>query len=299
MVYYLENQEAVNALLSVERYAARWPLIPIEELHASSVQHPLHPAWRWLLHSRRVPVQVIASDDASGAAQPADSRPRCAGVGDANSHVWSCWDCLMDIIGKKPKMPVNACANDNWIGRERAHVREASTATKALASLGRCCWKQVRLGRCQDPAVEETRLTANSIFLAQPTADVPTMELPPPTDALVDSFNVVFTRSLDDLSKAEWARVSREEYMQIVTERQLQCPAFNNIKVRRDLATTRLPVDGVPEHITVCATEVAGSEHAPMRLDGPASKAPESGKVDDSGHTSSEDTECGWAAFRS
>ena len=113
------------------------------------------------------------------------------------------------------------------------------------------------------------------------------MELPPPTDALLDSFNVVFTRSLDDLSKAEWARVNREEYMQIVTERQLQCPAFNNIKVRPDLATTRLPVDGIPEHITACATQVSGSEHAPMRLDGPASKPPDSGKVDDSGHTSS------------
>ena len=151
MVYYLQNPEAVNELLSVDRYAARWPLIPVEELHASSVQHPLHPEWRWLLHSRRVPTRVIASDDASGAAQPADSRPRCAGVGDANIHVWSCWDCLMDIITKTPKMPVNACANDNWIGRERAHVRETSTATKGLAASGRCCWKQVRLGRREDP----------------------------------------------------------------------------------------------------------------------------------------------------
>ena len=66
----------------------------------------------------------------------------------------------------------------------------------------------------------------------------------------------------------------------------------SQIKVRGDLATTRLPVDGVPEHITACATQISGSEHAPMRLDGPASKAPESGKIDDSGHTSSEDTEC-------
>ena len=40
----------------------------------------------------------------------------------------------MDIVAKKPKMPVNACANDNWIGRERVHVREASTATKGLAA---------------------------------------------------------------------------------------------------------------------------------------------------------------------
>ena len=273
-VYYLQKPESVNGLLSVERYAARWPLIPVAELHASSIQHPLHPEWRWLLHSRRVPVQAVASEEASNVAQLADDRPRCTGIGDEDCHVWSCWDCLMDVVAQKPKMPVNACANDNWIGRERVNVREASAATKALASLGRCCWKQVRLGRRADPAVQETGLTANSIFLAQPTADVPTMELPPPTDALVDSFNVVLTRNLEDLSKAEWARVNRKEYMQIVTERQLQCPAFKDIKVRRDLAETLLPLDGIPEHITACATKVHGSEHAPMRLDGPASKAP-------------------------
>ena len=78
-VYYLQSPEAVNGLLNVERYAARWPLIPVAELHASSIQHPLHPEWRWLLHSRRVPVQAIASDEASSVAQPADDRPRCAG----------------------------------------------------------------------------------------------------------------------------------------------------------------------------------------------------------------------------
>ena len=132
-------------------------------------------------------------------------------------------------------MPVFACVNDNWIGRERIHVREASTATKALASLGRCCWKQVRLGRREDPAVQETGLTGNSILLAQPTADVPSLELPPPPDALVDSFNVVFTRSLDDLSKAEWAQVDRKTYLQIVAERQQQCPAFKHVKVSPEL----------------------------------------------------------------
>ena len=119
----------------------------------------------------------------------------------------------------------------------------------------------MRLGRREDPAVQETGLTANSIFLVQPTADVPTMELPPPPDALVDSFNVVFTRSLDDLSKAEWARVNRQEYMQIVTERQIQCPAFSKAIVRHDLATTRLPLDGIPEHIIACATQVSGVEN--------------------------------------
>ena len=112
MVYYLQNPEKVNEYLSVERYADRWPLIPPAELHASSIQHPLHPEWRWLLHSRRVPVQASANDEASSVA---DDRPRCAGIGDENCHVWSCWDCLMDVAAQNPKMPVNACANDNWI----------------------------------------------------------------------------------------------------------------------------------------------------------------------------------------
>jgi len=39
----------------------------------------------------------------------------------------------------------------------------------------------------------------------------------------VDSLNVAFPRSFDDLSKSEWARVNREEYMRIVTERQSTC----------------------------------------------------------------------------
>ena len=84
-------------------------------------------------------------------------------------------------------MPLNALANDNWLGREKMHVREASTATKKLASLGRCCWQQVRLGK-GEPFMRQSAIVGNTIFFAQPTADVPSMELPPSSDALVDSF---------------------------------------------------------------------------------------------------------------
>ena len=55
-VYCLQSLELVQKLLDVERYRQRWPLIPVDELHASSVQHPKHAEWRWLMHSRRVPV---------------------------------------------------------------------------------------------------------------------------------------------------------------------------------------------------------------------------------------------------
>ena len=178
-VYYLQSPELVQKLLDVARYSLRWPLIPFAELHASSVQHPEHPEWRWLLHSRRVPVEAAAEAPlgTGGASQPADDRPRCAGVGDADGLVWACWECVNDLCGRKPKMPLNALVNDNWIGRERAHVRGASKATKMLASLGRCCWKQVRLGKGA-PDVQQKGIAGNTILFAQPTTDAPSMELP-------------------------------------------------------------------------------------------------------------------------
>ena len=105
-------------------------------------------------------------------------------------------------------MPLDALTNDNWIGRERAHVRSASKATKMLASLGRCSWKQVRLGR-GTPGVQQEGITGNTILFAQPTANIPSMELPPASDAPVDSLNVVFSGRTRDLSKAHWATVKR------------------------------------------------------------------------------------------
>ena len=49
-VYYLQYPAAVHELLKVERYIERWPLIPVKELYASSVQHPDKAEWCWLLH---------------------------------------------------------------------------------------------------------------------------------------------------------------------------------------------------------------------------------------------------------
>ena len=81
-VYYVQNPDKVQQLLKVKRYADRWPLIPVEELHASSVQHPAHPEdpeWRWLLHTRRVPVVARSSQPccsngiAGSVSQPAAS----------------------------------------------------------------------------------------------------------------------------------------------------------------------------------------------------------------------------------
>ena len=222
--YYIQSPQLVHQLLDVNRYAQRWPLIPPQELHASSIEHPSQKDsdgnnFRWLLHTRRVPVlprPPAASDSGvsqladatSGAAQPVGNVPVCAGVGDPDAYVWACWDCLNDLCAKKPKLPLNGLTNDNWIGREKVHVREASKATKMLASLGRCCWKQVRLGKGA-PDVQQKGISGNTIFFAQPTADIPSMEQPPLVNALVDYMSIIFTRSLQTLQNAWWATVKR------------------------------------------------------------------------------------------
>ena len=218
-VYYLQSPEKVHKLLDVDRYSARWPLIPSEELQASSVEHPYHPEWRWLLHSRRVPLtRRVGTTRGHAALLPVaqatrQERSACAGVGDPAYAVWTCWDCLASLGAQQPRMPLNGLTNDNWIGREKVHVRDATPATKMLSSIARCCFKQVRLGK--------------GIFFSQPTAEIPSMTLPPPDDALVDScFNAVFTRSVHDLSKAQWATVKRDEYLRIVRERKKERASF-------------------------------------------------------------------------
>ena len=119
------------------------------------------------------------------------------------------------------------------------------------------------------------------------------MELPPAQDALVESLNVVFSGTAHNLSKAYWATVKRAEYMQIVRERQQQCATFSQVSLREELAATRLPEDGIPEHIQACLQPVDGADKAPVRLLGPASRAPEVGRDDEAGEESEEEQESG------
>ena len=60
--YYVIDAHAINELLDVNKYIEAWPQIPTEELHASSVQHPSHPEYRWLLNTRRIPLQASCSE---------------------------------------------------------------------------------------------------------------------------------------------------------------------------------------------------------------------------------------------
>ena len=124
-----EAAAKVHALLAVERYAARWPLIPRHELWASSVPHPHRPEWRWLLHTRRLPSLSL---DGHGRAP----------------LVKVCFDCGKSLEGApEVKMPMNALANDNWIGRVPFPLRPGGEPLRdmELRSLarGRVCVNKI------------------------------------------------------------------------------------------------------------------------------------------------------------
>ena len=161
-------------------------------------------------------------------------------------------------------MPKNALANDNWIGRESMVVRNASQGTKWLSCLGRACWRQVRLGRGA-PDTQQRGLSGNTILLAQPTASIPSLEQPPPEDALVDALSVVFARGTGSLDGAQWATVSREDYLAITRLRRHCCPAYANAVLVEGAAETRLPSEpGVPDAIAHCVQKVDGVDRAPV-----------------------------------
>ena len=127
--------EKIHAFLNVDLYVPVVPLAPLEELHASAVQHPEHAHMRWLLNTRRVPVltgsaakppagsatehpvgnaaSTVASSSSESltSSSDADPRPPCAGIGDAEKSVWLCKECAAHLCRPEPKMPPKALAN--------------------------------------------------------------------------------------------------------------------------------------------------------------------------------------------
>ena len=71
--YYVADPHKIHQLLDVGKYIEAWPLIPIEELHASTVQHPIYPQYRWLLNTRRVPVCATGPQAAVAEPDPNDA----------------------------------------------------------------------------------------------------------------------------------------------------------------------------------------------------------------------------------
>ena len=209
---YLQYPRRVAEVVAVERYSERWPLTPTKELHASSAQYPQQAWWRWLLHIRRGPVMAEngwqesgAAGGTNGAAEPVGVAPRCASGGDSETASWVCWERCADVGGARPRMPWYALANDDWLGRGREEVREASEATRWLSCLGLVCWQQLRLGSGA-PDLQEKGITGHTILVAQEllTLKSETLDLPTDKDAPVDGVNKSFAGRTGKRAKVGW-----------------------------------------------------------------------------------------------
>ena len=172
--FYVIDPHKIHELLDVNKYSEAWPLIPKEELHASSVQHPSHPEYRWLLNTRRIPVEPSSASSSA----PAQEMPKCAGVAIKDRPVWLCKSCTTALCRPEPVMPFFALANWNWGGRLHPLYYNLSIATKALLGLAIMVCRLVVLRHSEEPEDQEKGFVGNTILLTQPRPeDRPAHEL--------------------------------------------------------------------------------------------------------------------------
>ena len=148
---YAIDAYEMHKLLDVQKYIEAWPQIPAEELHASSVRHPSHPELRWLLNTRRVPLQASCSDRVA----TEHGLPACAGVGIKDRPLWLCKLCTSSLCRPEPQMPFFALANWNWGGRLHPLYYNLSIATKALLGLAIMICRLVALRRSEHEEDQE------------------------------------------------------------------------------------------------------------------------------------------------
>ena len=190
--YYVIDAHAINEPLDVNKYIEAWPQIPTEELHASSVQHPSHSEYRWLLNTRRVPLQTASSDPAA----TEHGLPRCAGVGIKDQPLWLCKACTTALCRPEPLMPFYALANWNWGGRLHPLYYNLSIATKALLGLAIMIGRLVVLRHSEHEEDQEKGFVGNTILLTQPRPQEIMQTLPPVDDEVSNYLSVCFNLSL-------------------------------------------------------------------------------------------------------
>ena len=268
-ILYFGPPEVVQKFLAVENYEERWPLIPARELRASSVQHPLHPEYRWLLHSRRVPVLAEASSGQVGG-----DLPRCAGVGDPDRTVLLCPWCARNLCHRKPTLPPRSSANDMWGGREHPLYQRLRTfpAAKMLLGQGRVLYRKVVLNKKHGREASEAQhgLQGNTTFIAQPKTSAIEKVLPPPMSAVGDTLQVIFSVSRQDVAKAQPLQVPRTLYVQCAELRRDRCALYQDVTVDAQRAEEVLRDDEAPPEIVAAAVHMSEANLSRPNLTSPA-----------------------------
>ena len=248
----------LNQIFSVDRYAEKWPNIPKSELVAASVQHPEYEEMRWLLHTRRIPMQQNYSGP-------------CAGVADPHAEVLLCPDCFKSINRKKAKLPKYALVNDLWVGRWHPKFQNLTDAMRWLLSLARPVWRTVYLGKTYEAQnAKQVGCASNSLLVAQPTAG-PSKILPPADGHFEETFVVAFTTGTSSLEHAKWATCNRKRYLECAAIRKQVNPAFQDVTIDVSRAEAEIPENGIPSAIARCCCHLEQDTSLTTQFSGPAS----------------------------
>ena len=139
-----------------------------------------------------------------------------------------------------------------------------------LSCLGRPVWRKLILGK-GDKYEQETGIGGNSILLAQARPEDLAAALPPTATQLQEGFGVLFSRSIEQVGKAQMLVVNRQEYVDLVRTRKRVCQIYAEIPFDEERAQ-RFPENGVPEEILACAQHLPEAEKVCIASIGPASR---------------------------
>ena len=272
-ILYFGPPEVIDSFLSVNKYIEKWPLIPVAELHASSVQHPEHPEWRWLLHTRRVPVLAVSQQEELAVSQQ-ETLPKSAGIGDPDSTVLLCRWCAKKLCHRKPTLPQRALANDLWGGRELVPYQKLRSlpATKMLLGQGRVLYRKVVLNKKHGREAVDLQhgLQGNTTFVAQPKTSEIQKVLPPPMDVVGETLQVIFSVSRQDVAKAAPLQLPRNLYLECAKLRQERCPLYRDVMVDEQRAQEMLREDEAPPELVAAAVQMDEANLFRPNLTGPA-----------------------------
>ncbi|CAK0852500.1 unnamed protein product, partial [Prorocentrum cordatum] len=195
-----------------------------------------------------------------------------------------CFDCGKSLEGApEVKMPVNALANDNWIGRVPFPLRPGGEPLRdmELRSLARgrvCVNKIIAEPEKRGPRDErQGGLVGNFICFPQAKVDLlKSGELPAPAAEaerfLADGVVIALAGAdVDDLSRARWANVRKGEYMGAAGFFTSHSVSYSDMTCNQDRADADMSDAGaVPEAVRRIAVPIEVSEKLKHRMEGPA-----------------------------
>ena len=237
----------VDALLSAEAYAERWPNIPKRELLGASVRHPFLENARWLLDGKGM--EPVLNEDRSVKLDAHGNAPT----------VKACWNCAINLDGLQPHMPAMALANDNLLLRSPCVFRDGtgnplSDATLLLLALARAVvTKEVAEPTRQVPQEEQQQVLKGNT-LARPQADcrvLATEKLPPDLDILRpflrEHLAVVFCgKDITEKDRFPKLEVNWKYYVEAVRFLMAHNPEYAKVDLDEEAAKRMFEECGIP-----------------------------------------------------